>query len=115
DNSMSSVRVAKEFIDIYDRFKRDNLQVTRLIICLNECRPIAKNMLDTSDVQTLLGRKIDTLIPYIAKTKESLVDQNYFGRNKVKINDLAKKTLGINTHASNNRKSWINKIVASLK
>ncbi|EON3356759.1 pilus assembly protein CpaE [Yersinia enterocolitica] len=115
DNSMTSVRVAKDFIDIYDRFKRDNRQTTRLIVCLNESRPIAKNMLNTSDIQSLLGRKIDTQIPYISKTKESLVDKNYFGRNKVKIIDLAKNTLGINVHLSKNGKSWINKIAASLK
>ncbi|QHB33969.1 pilus assembly protein CpaE [Yersinia canariae] len=115
DNSMTSVRVAKEFIDIYDRFKRDNKQATRLIICLNESRPITKNMLDTADVQTLLGRKIDTQIPYIFKTKESLIDQDYFGRNKIKIKNLAKNTLGINTHFHNNGKSWINKITTSLK
>lgn len=115
DNSMTSVRVAKDFIDIYDRFKRDNRQTTRLIVCLNESRPIAKNMLNTSDIQSLLGRKIDTQIPYISKTKESLVDKNYFGRSKVKIIDLAKNTLGINIHLSKNGKSWINKIAASLK
>ncbi|CNB25221.1 pilus assembly protein CpaE [Yersinia enterocolitica] len=115
DNSMTSVRVAKDFIDIYDRFKRDNRQTTRLIVCLNESRPISKNMLNTSDIQSLLGRKIDTQIPYISKTKESLVDKNYFGRSKVKIIDLAKNTLGINIHLSKNGKSWINKIAASLK
>ncbi|AHM72018.2 pilus assembly protein CpaE [Yersinia hibernica] len=115
DNSMTSVRVAKEFIDIYERFKRDNRQATRLIVCLNESRPIAKNMLDTSDIQTLLARKVDTQIPYIYKNKESLIDQNYFGRNKIKIKNLAKNTLGISTRLSNNKKSWINIITASLK
>ncbi|EEQ14333.1 hypothetical protein yfred0001_29890 [Yersinia frederiksenii ATCC 33641] len=84
DNSMISVRVAKEFIGIYDRFKRDNRQAIRLLICLNESRPVTKNMLDTADIQSLLGRTIDIHIPYIYKTKSTLSDQNYFGRKKQK-------------------------------
>uniref|UniRef100_UPI0011A1FF27 pilus assembly protein CpaE n=1 Tax=Yersinia mollaretii TaxID=33060 RepID=UPI0011A1FF27 len=46
DNSMVSVRVAKEFIDFYTRFKRDNKQSVKLIICVNESRPITKDTLD---------------------------------------------------------------------
>ncbi|CNH46141.1 pilus assembly protein CpaE [Yersinia pekkanenii] len=111
DNSMVSVRVAKEFIDIYDRFKRDNRQATRLLVCLNESRPITREMLDTSDIPSLLGRKIDICIPYMYKTKESLSDQNYFGRKKDIITKLAKYTLGISIESSANRKSWINKII----
>lgn len=83
DNSMMSVRIAKEFIGIYDRFKRDNRQAIRLILCLNESRPVAKSMLATTDIESLLERKIDIHIPYIYKTKESLSDQNYFGRKKI--------------------------------
>lgn len=82
DNSMISVRVAKEFIVFYERFKRDNKQAIRLILCLNESRPVTKNMLDTTDIRTLLGRSIDIHIPYIYKTKDSLNDHNYFGRKK---------------------------------
>jgi pilus assembly protein CpaE len=111
DNSMMSVRVAKEFIDIYDRFKRDNRQATRLLVCLNESRPITRDMLDTSDIQSLLKRKIDIHIPYINKTKESLSDQNYFGRKKNIIMELARHTLGISDDLSKNRKTWINKII----
>ncbi|CNJ77683.1 hypothetical protein yaldo0001_3410 [Yersinia aldovae ATCC 35236] len=111
DNSMMSVRVAKNFIDIYDRFKRDNRQATRLLVCLNESRPITRDMLDTSDIPSLLGRKINIRIPYMHKTKESLSDQNYFGRKKTIIIELAKHTLGISIDLSHNRGSWISKII----
>ncbi|CNH99190.1 putative tight adherance operon protein [Yersinia aldovae] len=111
DNSMMSVRVAKNFIDIYDRFKRDNRQATRLLVCLNESRPITRDMLDTSDIPSLLGRKINIRIPYMHKTKESLSDQNYFGRKKAVITELAKHTLGISVDLSHNRGSWISKII----
>ncbi len=104
DNSMMSVRVAKEFIVFYERFKRDNKQAIRLILCLNESRPVTKNMLDTTDIRTLLGRSIDIHIPYIYKTKDSLNDHNYFGRKK--INSLAKNTLGIRVTPSIKNNEW---------
>lgn len=115
DNSMISVRVAKEFISIYDRFKRDNRKAIRLIVCLNESRPVTKSMLDTADIQSLLGRPIDIHIPYIHKTKSSLNDQNYFGRRKIKINTLAKNTLGIKVGSSIPSQEWKDKIILSLK
>ncbi|CNI47126.1 pilus assembly protein CpaE [Yersinia vastinensis] len=113
DNSMMSVRVAKEFIVFYERFKRDNKQAIRLILCLNESRPVTKNMLDTTDIRTLLGRSIDIHIPYIYKTKDSLNDHNYFGRKK--INSLAKNTLGIRVTPSIKNNEWAKKIMAILK
>lgn len=113
DNSMMSVRVAKEFIVFYERFKRDNKQAIRLILCLNESRPVTKNMLDTTDIRTLLGRSIDIHIPYIYKTKDSLNDHNYFGRKK--INSLAKNTLGIRVTPSIKNNEWAKKIMAMLK
>lgn len=111
DNSMMSVRVAKEFISTYDRFKRDNRQTTRLIICLNESRPATKDMLDSSDIQSLLERAIDVHIPYINSTKSSLSDPNYFGRKKSKISILAKNTLGMKINTPINKIIWINKII----
>ncbi|MGP2514419.1 pilus assembly protein CpaE [Yersinia sp. 2545 StPb PI] len=111
DNSMMSVRVAKTFIVIYEKFKRDNRQATRLLVCLNESRPITRDMLDTSDIPSLLGRKIDIRIPFIHKTTESLSDKNYFGRKKTIITELAKYTLGITIDLSNKRKSWLRKLL----
>ncbi|HEG0621130.1 TPA: pilus assembly protein CpaE [Yersinia enterocolitica] len=115
DNSMMSVRVAKEFIGIYDRFKRDNKQATRLIICLNESRPVTKGMLDTSDIQSLLQKTIDIHIPYINSTKTSLNDPDYFGRKKTKIITLAKNTLGIKIGPLIDKKIWANRVIARLK
>ncbi|CNE57985.1 putative tight adherance operon protein [Yersinia rohdei] len=114
DNSMMSVRIAKEFIGIYDRFKRDNRQAIRLILCLNESRPVAKSMLATTDIESLLERKIDIHIPYIYKTKESLSDQNYFGRKKNKIDALVKNTLGIRVNSSLQNRIWINRVISSF-
>lgn len=114
DNSMMSVRIAKEFIGIYDRFKRDNRQAIRLILCLNESRPVAKSMLATTDIESLLERKIDIHIPYIYKTKESLSDQNYFGRKKNKIDALVKNTLGIRVNSSLKNRIWINRVISSF-
>lgn len=115
DNSMMSVRIAKEFISLYERFKRDNRQAIRLIICLNESRPVTQDMLDTSDIQSLLDRVIDIHIPYIKSTKSSLNDPTYFGRKKSKITTLAKNTLGIKKNSSNDKNILTKKIIATLK
>ncbi|MDR5017510.1 pilus assembly protein CpaE [Yersinia rochesterensis] len=115
DNSMMSVRIAKEFISLYDRFKRDNRKATRLILCLNESRPVTKDMLDTADIQSLLNRTIDIHIPYIKNTKSSLNDPTYFGRKKIKINTLAKNTLGIKIDSSSDMNTLTKKIITTLK
>ncbi|EEQ08286.1 hypothetical protein [Yersinia bercovieri] len=115
DNSMISVRIAKEFIDTYSRFKRDNKRGIKLIICLNESRPVTKDMLNTSDVQSLLGRTIDIKIPYISKGSDSISHSNYFGRRKRSITELAKHALGIRINTSVYNKMWINKIIQLLK
>ncbi|PJE88021.1 pilus assembly protein CpaE [Yersinia mollaretii] len=115
DNSMVSVRVAKEFIDFYTRFKRDNKQSVKLIICVNESRPITKDMLDISDIQSLLGKTIDIKTPYIYKKNNSLNDQKYFGRRKKTITELASQTLGIRMDSSTYSGTLIKKIITSLK
>lgn len=115
DNSMTSVRVAKEFILTYERFKRDNRKATRLIICLNESRPLTKCMLDTSDIQSLLQKNIDVHIPYINNTKNSLNEPDYFGRKKNKLIALAKNTLGIKTNPILDKKAWADRVIAIFK
>ncbi|CNK44977.1 putative tight adherance operon protein [Yersinia mollaretii] len=115
DNSMVSVRVAKEFIDFYTRFKRDNKQSVKLIICLNESRPVIKDMLGTSDIQLLLGRPIEIQLPYIYKKNNSLNDQNYFGRRKKEIKELARQALGIRMESSTYSRMLINKIITFIK
>ncbi|CNL20517.1 pilus assembly protein CpaE [Yersinia aleksiciae] len=115
DNSMISVRIAKEFIDAYSRFKRDNRRGIKLITCLNESRPVTKDMLNTSDLQSLLGLTIDIKIPYISKSNKSYNDSNYFGRRKKSITELAKLTLGIRIDAPTYNKLWANKVMNLLK
>lgn len=114
DNSMISVRVAKDFLDFYIRFKRDNKKLVKLIICLNESRPVTKDMLSTSDIQSLLGKNIDIQIPYISNNSNSLSNQNYFGRRKKVITELARKTLGIRIDSSIYSKILMGKIIKSL-
>ncbi|ATM87483.1 MULTISPECIES: pilus assembly protein CpaE [Yersinia] len=114
DNSMTSVRTAKEFIDIHSRFKRDNKRGIKLIICLNESRVVTKDMLDTSDIPSLLGRKIDIKIPYISKENSSISDKKYFGRRKKLITELTKQTLGMRTDTSKCNIAWINSFTKTL-
>ena len=114
DNSMTSVRTAKEFIDIHSRFKRDNKRGIKLVICLNESRIVTKDMLDTSDIPSLLGRKIDIKIPYISKENNSISDKNYFGRRKKIITELTKQTLGMRICTSKLNTAWINSIAKIL-
>lgn len=115
DNSMISVRIAKEFIDAYSRFKRDNRRGIKLIVCLNESRPVTKDMLNTSDIESLLGRTIDVKTPYISKGNNSVRSSNYFGRRKKTITELTKHTLGIRINTPTCNKMWINRFIQLLK
>lgn len=82
DNSMMSVRIAKEFIGIYDRFKRDNRKAIRLILCLNESRPVAKSMLATTDIESLLEKKSIYIYPIYIKQRNHSVTRTILEEKK---------------------------------
>lgn len=65
---LSSIRKAKEVIEINDFLLSVNQGAKRIILVLNELNPI--KTLNISDIEELLKRKIDLIIPFKSSVKE---------------------------------------------
>lgn len=64
DRSMSSVRVAKQMIEINESLNRSRRTPCRLLLCLSDSRPVSSDMLSQEDIQSLIQYKIDIVFPY---------------------------------------------------
>jgi len=64
DRSMSSVRVAKQIIEINESINRSRRTPCRLLLCLSDSRPISSEMLSQEDIQSLIQHKIDIVFPW---------------------------------------------------
>ncbi|AKJ41122.1 hypothetical protein [Pragia fontium] len=106
DYSMSSVRVARKFLDEYERVQRSNVRSSRrLFICLNESRPALDARLSLTDLQTLLGHPITISLPYVKKAGEKLMAPGLWktGR-KQPLDQLMRYVLGVE-EAKNNKQN----------
>lgn len=70
ERSMSSIRMVRQVSEMIESINRNTAVPRRLILCLNDSRPVKLGMLEVEDIQELLGRKLDLIIPY-GKTKRS--------------------------------------------
>lgn len=64
DRSMASIRVARNMIESVELLRRTNNLTRRLLISLNDTRPVSINSISDEDVQSLLGKPIDIFFPY---------------------------------------------------
>lgn len=67
DRSMTSIRVVRQVIELVESINRARQKSRRLLLCLNDVRPCTSEMLSQEDIEALLGRHIDILIPYQRK------------------------------------------------
>ena len=96
DRSMSSVRRVCSFTEIIASINRSTSTPRRLLLCLNDSRPVTNEMLTLDDVQALLGRQLDVVFPYqkaVASYFPSLRRQNS------PLETLTQKVLGESTAA----------------
>lgn len=64
DRSMSSIRVARQMIEINESINRAQRVPRRLLVCVSDSRPVSGDMLSVKDVQSLIDRKIDVVFPW---------------------------------------------------
>jgi len=117
DYSMTSVRVAKNFINIFERFKKNNQKSTRIITCVNENRPKTK----VSDLETifmtesLLERSIDIKIPYIKNAKNFVHSPYYYEKHKKNLLKLSQSILGLKDIPFYLQKGWLKPFLKMIK
>lgn len=89
DRSMISIRVVNQLTEIIEAMNRARKLSRRLILCLNDSRPVTEDMLNKEDIASLLGRSIDIVIPY----KKQLFSL-FTGRHSQPVDRLALQILG---------------------
>ncbi|QHM77220.1 hypothetical protein C7M52_03216 [Mixta theicola] len=92
DRSMASIRIVRHIMEIVDAIKRSQRAPKRLILCLNDSRPVTMDMLSLEDIQSLLGRPIDIYFPY--RKKGLLSALPFLQRERPPIESLTLKVLG---------------------
>ncbi|WP_339050487.1 pilus assembly protein CpaE [Candidatus Hamiltonella endosymbiont of Tuberolachnus salignus] len=115
DHSMTSVRVAKNFINIFERFKKNNQKSTRIITCVNENRPKTKDMFAIPDIESLLERSIDIKIPYIKNAKNFVHSPYYYEKHKKNLLKLSQSILGLKDIPFYLQKGWLTPFLKMIK
>jgi pilus assembly protein CpaE len=102
DRSMSSIRIVRQINEIITSLNRSTAVTRRLILCLNNTRPMKLGMLEVDDIQDLQGRKLDLVIPYGFKRPASLFSRL---RKASPLETLTLRVLGESPeHAGSSRK-----------
>ena len=92
DRSMSSVRRVRSLIEIIEAVNRSQPVPRRFLLCLNDSRPIASDMLSLDDIQALLGRPLDVMFPYHKSGAASYFPS--LRRQRSPLDRLTQKVLG---------------------
>lgn len=69
DRSMTSIRLARRMIDTVEAINRAGLMSRRLLLCLNDTRPPAPEMLTQEDMESLLGKELHFVIPWHGQSR----------------------------------------------
>ncbi|WP_159566003.1 pilus assembly protein CpaE [Budvicia diplopodorum] len=103
DHSTSSVRTARQFLDEFDRSQRSNKRLSsRLYICLNESRPAMESRISLIDLESLLGRPVDIVLPYMKKIGAKAIAPGFWKKGlRNPLDQLARYILGIEETKSN--------------
>ncbi|AHF79110.1 Flp operon protein D (plasmid) [Sodalis praecaptivus] len=96
DRSMAAARVAHNMVETMQIAQRTSPMSRRLVICLNDIRPIVMDTLAQDDIQSLIAHPIDVVFPYSASGLKTPTSRSRFGRKVAPIEQLANEVLGVN-------------------
>nr|WP_195761708.1 tight adherance operon protein [Pantoea sp. 201603H] len=92
DRSMSAIRVAKNVIENIEQLQKIRNISRRLVICLNDSRPVTMGGLNQDDINSLIRNRIDTHFPYNKATLNGKLERLL--RTQSPQEDLVKIVLG---------------------
>lgn len=96
ERHVSSLRVAKQFLDQCNRIKNTTGRAIRTFVCVSDSNLEYSNLMARSDIETLLGTQVDAVIPFIKKTTAKNILDVKLSHSNVKIfHNLAMKIIGV--------------------
>lgn len=116
DRRLSSLRMAKNFLDECNRVKTHHNKPLRTFVCVSDHKAeIAKSMVK-ADVERLIGHSVDAVVPFLKQTMANKVLSVNLGRQGKKVmSDLSLKVIGmLSRKAKKENKSLVASILSAL-
>ncbi|MBT9433435.1 hypothetical protein JZM24_17485 [Candidatus Sodalis endolongispinus] len=95
DRSMAASRVAHNMVETLQMMQRTDRTFRRLIICLNDTRPIVIDTLAQDDIPSLLADPIDIVFTYSVSGLKTPPARLGFCRKLAPIEQLANAVMGV--------------------
>ncbi|TDQ57636.1 pilus assembly protein CpaE [Mesocricetibacter intestinalis] len=101
DRRISSLRVAKQFLEQCERIRNTTGKPIRTFICVSDTSLEKSKLIAKADIEALLGCSVDAVIPFLKQTESKDVISVNLGRNGQKeINTLSMKVIGVLSRTS---------------
>ncbi|QLB14977.1 pilus assembly protein [Mannheimia granulomatis] len=97
ERKISSLRVAKQFLDECERLKNTSGQLIRTFICISDHNLEISKLMATTDIERLLRCEVDSVIPYSKHmpSNDKVLNANLSRNGKKEIESLTMKVIGI--------------------
>lgn len=106
ERRISSLRIAKQFLDECERVRNTSGQLIRTFICISDNKLETSKLMATVDIETLLKSPIDAVIPFLKQTESKEVLSINLGRDgKTELSALVLKVIGAVSRTSKQEKT----------
>ncbi|AFU19003.1 Flp pilus assembly protein, ATPase [Actinobacillus suis] len=97
ERKISSLRVAKQFLDECERMKANTGRLIRTFVCISDHKQETAKLMATADIERLLKCEVDGVIPYNKQStnKDTVLTSTLSRQGKKEIATLAMKVIGI--------------------
>lgn len=111
ERKISSLRVAKQFLDECERMKANTGRLIRTFVCISDHKQETAKLMATADIERLLKCEVDGVIPYNKQStnKDTVLTSTLSRQGKKEMATLAMKVIGILSRqvAQRNKKAGI--------
>ena len=106
ERRISSLRIAKQFLDECERVRNTSGKLIRTFVCISDNKLETSKLMATVDIETLLKSPIDAVIPFLKQTESRDVLSINLGRDgKAEIDALVLKVIGAVSRGSKQEKA----------
>ncbi|MDG6882639.1 Flp pilus assembly protein, ATPase CpaE [Phocoenobacter uteri] len=103
---VSSLRVAKQFLDQCQREQSATGKPIRTFVCISDCKLEHSSQMARADVESLLGCPVDAVVPFLKKTTAKNVLEVKLSKAHTKIlNMLTMKIIGVLSRQTSKEKT----------
>ncbi|VEI45940.1 Flp pilus assembly protein, ATPase [Actinobacillus equuli] len=97
ERKISSLRVAKQFLDECERMKANTGRLIRTFVCISDHKQETAKLMAAADIERLLKCEVDGVIPYNKQStdKDTVLTANLSRQGKKEMETLAMKVIGI--------------------